>query len=168
MPTTWRAVFDKHEAWCAPDRAAIDDLSVRPPRAHVISRPPRPDWFGHLTQGAQHQLSVSPTHIIRHHYSRHGHTLLKDNPTNTTSPRRVIGQETHPGESFHSDTLRKDQMWSMSDSKCTWYNYLGAFHLGAFHLVRTQFNMLSEPTHPLFACNTQWKCIGGLTPPTHP
>ena len=27
--------------------------------------------------------------------------------------------------------------------------------------------MLSGPTHPLFACNTQWECIGGLTP-THP
>ena len=40
--------------------------------------------------------------------------------------------------------------------------------LGAFHLVRTQFYMLSGPTHPHFACNTQWKCIGGLTPPTHP
>ena len=27
--------------------------------------------------------------------------------------------------------------------------------------------MLSGPTHPLFACNTQWKCIGGLPhPPT--
>ena len=25
--------------------------------------------------------------------------------------------------------------------------------------------MISGPTHPLFACNTQWKCIGGLTPP---
>ena len=39
---------------------------------------------------------------------------------------------------------------------------------GAFHLVRTQFYMLSGPTHPLFACNTQRQCIGGLTPPTHP
>ena len=38
---------------------------------------------------------------------------------------------------------------------------------GAFHLVCTQFYMLSGPTHPLFACNTQWKCTGGLTPPTH-
>ena len=28
--------------------------------------------------------------------------------------------------------------------------------------------MLSAPTHTLFACSTQWKCIGGLTPPTHP
>ena len=28
-----------------------------------------------------------------------------------------------------------------------------------------QFHKLSGPTHPLFACNTQWKCIGGLTPP---
>ena len=37
--------------------------------------------------------------------------------------------------------------------------------IGTFHLVRTQFNMLSGPTHPLFACNTQWKYIGGLTPP---
>ena len=37
--------------------------------------------------------------------------------------------------------------------------------IGAFHLVRTQFYMLSGPTHPLFACNTQWKCIGGLRPP---
>ena len=36
---------------------------------------------------------------------------------------------------------------------------------GTFHLVRTQFYMLSGPTHPVFACNTQWKCIGGLTPP---
>ena len=27
------------------------------------------------------------------------------------------------------------------------------------------FYMLSGPTHPLLACNTQWKCIGGLTPP---
>ena len=36
---------------------------------------------------------------------------------------------------------------------------------GAFHLVRTQFYMLSGPTHPLFACYTQWKCIGGLSPP---
>ena len=42
------------------------------------------------------------------------------------------------------------------------------FALGAFHLVRTQFYMLSGPTHPLFACYTQWQCIGGLTPPTHP
>ena len=25
--------------------------------------------------------------------------------------------------------------------------------------------MLSGPPPPLFACNTQWKCIGGLTPP---
>ena len=39
---------------------------------------------------------------------------------------------------------------------------------GAFHLVRTQFYMLSGPTHPLFACITQWKCIGGLTPPNPP
>ena len=31
----------------------------------------------------------------------------------------------------------------------------------------TQFYMLSGPTHSLFACYTQWKCIGGLTPP-HP
>ena len=38
--------------------------------------------------------------------------------------------------------------------------------LGAFHLVRTQFYILSGPIHPLIACNTQWKCIGGLTPPT--
>ena len=28
--------------------------------------------------------------------------------------------------------------------------------------------MLSGPTDPLFACNTEWKCIGGLTPLTHP
>ena len=27
-----------------------------------------------------------------------------------------------------------------------------------------QFYMLSGPTHPLFACNNQWKFIGGLTP----
>ena len=39
---------------------------------------------------------------------------------------------------------------------------------GAFHLVRMQFYMLSGPTQPLFACNTQWKCIGGLTSPTTP
>ena len=45
---------------------------------------------------------------------------------------------------------------------------LNLYSLGAFHLVRTQFDMLSGPTHPLFACNTEWKCIGGLTPPTHP
>ena len=38
------------------------------------------------------------------------------------------------------------------------------FSHGAFHLVRTQFYMLSGPTHPLFACKTQWKCIGCLTP----
>ena len=42
------------------------------------------------------------------------------------------------------------------------------YKVGAFHLVRTQFYMLSEPTHPLFACNTQWKCIGGLSPPPPP
>ena len=40
------------------------------------------------------------------------------------------------------------------------------FALGAFHLVRTQFNMLSGPPPPLFACNTQCKCIGDLTPPS--
>ena len=39
---------------------------------------------------------------------------------------------------------------------------------GAFHLVRMQFYMLSGPTHPLFACNTQWKRIGGLRPPPPP
>ena len=39
---------------------------------------------------------------------------------------------------------------------------------GAFHLVRTHFYMLSGPTHPLLACNTQWKCIGGLDPPPPP
>ena len=38
--------------------------------------------------------------------------------------------------------------------------------LEAFHLVCTQFYMLSGPPSPLFACNMQWKCIGGLTPPT--
>ena len=33
----------------------------------------------------------------------------------------------------------------------------------------TQFYMLSgPPPPPLFACNTQWKCIGGLTPPPPP
>ena len=37
---------------------------------------------------------------------------------------------------------------------------------GAFHLVHTQFYMPSGPPLPLFACNTQWKCIGGLNPPT--
>ena len=40
--------------------------------------------------------------------------------------------------------------------------------LGAFHLVRTQFYMLSGPPPPLFACNTQWKCIGDLNPPSPP
>ena len=35
--------------------------------------------------------------------------------------------------------------------------------LGAFHLVGPQFYMLSGPTHPLFECNMQWKCIEGLT-----
>ena len=35
-----------------------------------------------------------------------------------------------------------------------------------FHLVRTQFYMLSGPPPlPLFVCNKQWKCIGDLTPP---
>ena len=28
-----------------------------------------------------------------------------------------------------------------------------------------QFYMLFGPTHPLFAYNTQWECIGGLPPP---
>ena len=42
------------------------------------------------------------------------------------------------------------------------------FTLGAFHLVRTQFYMLSGPIHSLLACNAQWKCMGGLTPPTPP
>ena len=35
-----------------------------------------------------------------------------------------------------------------------------------FHCVGTQFYILSGPT--LFACNTQWKCIGGLTAPPPP
>ena len=39
--------------------------------------------------------------------------------------------------------------------------------LGAFHLVRTQYYMLSVPPPPLFACNTQWKCMGRLDLP-HP
>ena len=39
---------------------------------------------------------------------------------------------------------------------------------GAFRLGRTQFYMLSGPPLPLFACNTQWKCIEDLTPPTPP
>ena len=47
-------------------------------------------------------------------------------------------------------------------------SHLSACTVGAFHLVCTQFYMLSGPTHPLFACNTQWKCIGGLTPPPSP
>ena len=46
--------------------------------------------------------------------------------------------------------------------------YTSLFVFGAFHLVHTQLYMLSGPTHPFFACNTQWKCIGGLTPPTSP
>ena len=41
-------------------------------------------------------------------------------------------------------------------------------YIGTFHLVHTQFDMLSGPTHPLFACNMQWKFIEGLTPPTPP
>ena len=40
--------------------------------------------------------------------------------------------------------------------------------IGAFHLVHTQFYMLSGPPPPLFACNTQWKCIGDLNPPPPP
>ena len=36
------------------------------------------------------------------------------------------------------------------------------FYLGAFQLVHTQFYMISGPPLPLFACNTQWKCIGDL------
>ena len=37
--------------------------------------------------------------------------------------------------------------------------------MGAFHLVRTQFYMLSgPPPPPLFACNTQWECVWDLTP----
>ena len=46
--------------------------------------------------------------------------------------------------------------------------YVFVFGHGAVHLVRTQFYMLSGPTHSLFACSTQWKCIGGLTPPNPP
>ena len=30
---------------------------------------------------------------------------------------------------------------------------------------RRQLYMLSGHPHPLFACNTQWKYIGGFTPP---
>ena len=52
------------------------------------------------------------------------------------------------------------------------YGHVALYCLGtyivAFHLVCRQFYMLSGPIHPLFACNTQWKCIGGLTPATHP
>ena len=49
-----------------------------------------------------------------------------------------------------------------------------ALLLGAFHLIRTQFYMLPcpppppPPPRPLFACNTQWKCMGYLTPPPSP
>ena len=39
---------------------------------------------------------------------------------------------------------------------------------GAYYLVRTQFYMLSGPNYPLFSCNTQLKCLGGLTPPNPP
>ena len=38
--------------------------------------------------------------------------------------------------------------------------------LRVFHLVRTLFYMLSgRPPLLFFACYTQWKCIGDLTPP---
>ena len=40
------------------------------------------------------------------------------------------------------------------------------FELGAFHVVRTHFYMLSKPPlPPLFTCNTELKCIRGLIPP---
>ena len=53
--------------------------------------------------------------------------------------------------------------------KCIfWENVYFKVRYGAFHLVRTHSYMLSGPTHPLFECNTQWKCIGVLSPPTHP
>ena len=54
----------------------------------------------------------------------------------------------------------------MKHSVCPLFSVNSSSSSGAFHLVRTQSYMLSGPTHPLFACNTQWKCIGDLTPPT--
>ena len=44
-----------------------------------------------------------------------------------------------------------------------YYKFNSPLFLGAFHLVRTQFYMLSAPFLPLFACNTQWKCIRDST-----
>ena len=44
-----------------------------------------------------------------------------------------------------------------------YYKFNSPVFLGAFHLVRTQFYMLSAPFLPLFACNTQWKCIRDST-----
>ena len=59
---------------------------------------------------------------------------------------------------YERDVLELVTMWKSEVWEVT-------FNLGAFHLVCTHFYMLSGPTLPLLACNTQWKCIGGLTPP---
>ena len=61
------------------------------------------------------------------------------------------------GPSFIVSTMQEE---TTPIFKRLWY--------GTFHLVCMQFYMLSGPTHPVFACNTQWKCIGGLIPPTNP
>ena len=61
-------------------------------------------------------------------------------------------------------------VWTVKPTFCYIISKPDVFYLflGAFHLLRTQAYMLSGPTHSLFACNTQWKCIGGLTPPPPP